>query len=197
MMISDLCYQCQANKSNTAGLCTSCIEARKSQTCKTCGHPGWPHAYRHPFESSTTNWDKRFLDLAAHVAGWSKDPSTKVGAVIVDNQRRILSMGYNGFPRGVDDSPERYTNRTQKYPRVVHAELNAILNTGVPMSLEGSTIYSTHQTCMECAKSIIQSGIGCVVVPEANGEVDPDRWGDSIMIASEMFEEAGVELRLA
>lgn len=140
-------------------------------------------------EARDRMWDERFLALAEHVAEWSKDPSTKVGAVIVDEQRRILSMGYNGFPRGVDDSPERYADRPTKYAHVVHAELNAILNTGVPMALDDATLYVTHQPCTECAKAIIQSGIGRVVVPDAGGI---DRWGDSQMVAWAMLEEAGV-----
>ena len=75
-----------------------------------------------------TKWDLRFLKLAHHVGQWSKDPSTKVGAVIVDAQRRVLGIGYNGFPRGVDDSPGRYHDRPTKLDMVVHAETNAIMN---------------------------------------------------------------------
>ena len=74
-----------------------------------------------------SKWDRRFLDLAAGMATWSKDMSTQVGAIIVDRDQRIVSSGYNGFPRGVVDSIERYQDRDTKYRMVVHAEINAIL----------------------------------------------------------------------
>lgn len=140
-------------------------------------------------EARAREWDQRFLDLAKHIAGWSKDPSTKVGAVIVDDLRRVVAHGYNGFPRGVDDSPERYADRPTKYAHVVHAELNAILN--ARGSVEDCTVYITHQPCAECAKAIIQAGIYRVVVSPASGI---DRWADSQMVAWAMLEEAGVEV---
>src|SRR5450759_3287372 len=74
-------------------------------------------------------WDRRFIELARFVADWSKDPSTKVGAVIVRPDRTVAALGYNGFPRGVLDHSERYDHRPTKYEMVVHAELNSILNT--------------------------------------------------------------------
>jgi dCMP deaminase len=138
-------------------------------------------------------WDNRFLAMANLVASWSKDPSTQVGAVIVDGKRRILAVGYNGFPRGVsDDLGERLSDRSTKLPRVVHAELNAILNTGVPMSLEGATLYTSMFPCNECAKSIIQTGITRVVAPTPTEE----RWADSNCVAEEMMDEAGIDLVL-
>src|SRR6056297_1129882 len=90
-------------------------------------------------------WDERFLDMAELVATWSKDPSTKIGAVCVEPQsKRILSMGYNGFPRGIADLDWRYEDKEVKYSLVVHAEANAIYNaTSNGVSLEGSTIYVT------------------------------------------------------
>jgi len=72
-------------------------------------------------------WHLRFLDLAKHISNWSKDPSTKVGAVIFDSDKRIISVGYNGFPKNISDDPEKYLNREIKYQMVVHAEINAIL----------------------------------------------------------------------
>ena len=75
-------------------------------------------------------WDRRYLDIAKSVSQWSKDPSTKVGAVLV-RDNRIVSVGYNGFPEGVDDSEERYNNRELKYDLVVHAEVNAIISAGL------------------------------------------------------------------
>ena len=75
---------------------------------------------------NSTKWDDRFLVLAKLIGSWSKDPSTQVGAVIVDNKNRIVSVGYNGFPRGVEDSEKRLCNRQEKYDIIVHAEVNAI-----------------------------------------------------------------------
>ena len=105
------------------------------------------------------DWHKRFLTLAEHIAGWSKDPSTKVGAVIVDQQRRIVSTGYNGFPQGVVDNPQ--LPRERKLMRTLHAEANAILF--AKRDLSGCTIYVTHHPCAHCAAMIIQAGIKRVV----------------------------------
>ena len=134
-------------------------------------------------------WDKRFLDLAKHVAEWSKDPSTKVGSVIVRPDRTIASVGYNGFPRGTDDSPELYENRAVKYERVVHAECNAILNAKEP--LDGCSCYIWPlPSCANCAATIIQAGIFRVVYPL--GHPTAERFKDSIEIGGQMFEEAGI-----
>ena len=104
-------------------------------------------------------WDLRFLDLAQHIAQWSKDPSTKVGAVIVRPDKTICSVGYNGFPRGIEDTEERLNNRDLKYPCMVHAEMNAILNS--KESLDGYILYISSPTyfaptCDRCAVHIIQ-----------------------------------------
>lgn len=132
-------------------------------------------------------WDARFLDHARHVAGWSKDPSTKVGATIVRPDRSIASVGYNGFPRKVDDSEDRYLNKPVKYAFVVHAEANAIL--AAKEDLSDSTLYCTLFPCNECAKLIIQSGIRTVVVPR---QEDPDHWTESMNYSRQMFVESGV-----
>jgi dCMP deaminase len=134
-----------------------------------------------------TDWHARFMDLAAHVATWSKDPSTKVGAVIVDDKNRVIGMGYNGFPRGVHDLQARYDDRPTKYKYVVHAEANAILN--AIRDVRGCVIYCTLHPCCECAKLIIQAGIAAVFCKP----VDP-RWAESSEIAAQMFAEAGVDL---
>tara|TARA_R110002153_G_scaffold132597_2_gene281637 strand:- start:10663 stop:11082 length:420 start_codon:yes stop_codon:yes gene_type:complete len=135
------------------------------------------------------NWDNRFLELAQHVAEWSKDPSTKVGAVIVDEKRRVISTGYNGFPRGVEDHEWRLNDRPTKYSYVVHAELNAIL--AAPLSVEGATIYVTHQPCCGCAKAIIQAGIVMVISPK-QGRITT--WADDQQLAWEMLKEADVRV---
>jgi len=139
------------------------------------------------------DWDTRFLDLSEHISKWSKDPSTKVGAVIVDSQRRIVSTGYNGFPVGVMDSYDRLTNRDNKYEMIIHAEANAILFAHQRMN--GMTLYTTpFQPCSRCASLIIQSGISRVISYEI--EESKNSWADSFKLAKELFEEAGVELLL-
>ena len=133
-------------------------------------------------------WDMRFLSLSQHIGEWSKDPSTKIGAVIVDQDRRIVSTGYNGFPKGIEDDPELLLDRDKKYKLVVHGEMNAILF--AQRSLRGCTLYTTpFLPCSSCASMIIQSGIIRVV----SWHTDNDRWSDSIQLAKSMFAEAGVE----
>ena len=118
-------------------------------------------------------WDRRFIALAGHVAQWSKDPSTKVGAVLVRPvDMTVISMGFNGFPRGVNDLEERYSNRPLKYKLVVHAELNAILTAKEPLT--GAHLYVTLSPCNECAKAIIQSGIARVVYKELRYNFDTE-----------------------
>ncbi len=133
-------------------------------------------------------WDTRFIELAQHVATWSKD-STKVGAVIT-NGKRIISLGFNGFPAGTDDSEDLYENRARKLHRVLHAEENAILF--ARQDLAGCTIYVNYTPCGNCAAKIVQSGIIRVVTyppdPKFLG-----KWGESVKEALAMFEEAGVE----
>jgi dCMP deaminase len=136
-------------------------------------------------------WDNRFLGLARHVAQWSKDPSTKCGTVIVDANRIVVGIGYNGFPRGVNDSPARYADRDTKYKFVVHAEANALMNSNG--SVRGCTAYVWPvPPCAECTKLLIQSGISRVVSLAPHSKFY-ERWEDSITAASEMLAEAGVD----
>lgn len=138
--------------------------------------------------SVSTKWDLRFLDLAHQVASWSKDPSTQVGAVIARPDRTIASLGYNGFPRGVDDSPMIYEARPLKLMRTVHAELNAILSSREP--LHGCTIYVTPLCpCSNCAAAIIQSGIHRVVFRMGLLRAE---WAESFAVTEQMFREAAV-----
>lgn len=139
----------------------------------------------------TPKWDRRFLALAEHIAGWSKDPSTQVGCVIVNEDRIVVGMGYNGFPRGVQDLEHRLNDREQKYKLVVHAEANAILNTN--SSTMGCTVYVTLAPCCECMKLLIQAGIKRVVHPLPTDE-QFNRWGESFVHSTAMAKEAGVEL---
>ncbi len=138
-------------------------------------------------------WHVRFIGLAIHVAQWSKDPSTKVGAVIVDNERRVVSLGYNGLPRGVCDHEHILNNKELKLQVVKHAEENAILNSLLRPA--NCTIYVTHHPCASCAGSIVQSGIRRVVFPSVPlDSTFPSRWKESISLAQTIFQEAGVEV---
>jgi dCMP deaminase len=134
-------------------------------------------------------WDKRFIDLAKFVASWSKD-STQVGAVIVDNNHRIVSVGYNGFPKGIEDKADYLSNRKEKYARVVHSEANAILFSNV--NLTGMTLYCTHFPCSSCAALIIQSGVARVVVHKSTNDGFRERWKKSNSVAIDMFDEVGI-----
>ena len=139
----------------------------------------------------SNKWNDRYLALAKQVAEWSKDPSRKIGAVAVGDKGQILSQGYNGFPRGVDDSQERYNDRPTKYKLVVHAEMNVIYNaTYNGVSLDGSTLY-VHglPCCSDCAKGIIQVGIKKVVMPNQH---IPEEWLESWKLSRSIFDEAGV-----
>lgn len=138
-------------------------------------------------------WDQRYLALAKEVSTWSKDPSTQVGAVTVGSKKEVLSQGFNGFPRGINDTDERYHHRETKYKLVVHAEMNAIYNaTYSGTSLDGATLYVYGlPICSECAKGIIQVGIKKVVVEKSK---ELDNWNESVQLSQKMFDEAGVEL---
>lgn len=135
-------------------------------------------------------WDNRFLDMAEFVAAWSKDPSTKVGCVIAD-RKKIVSLGYNGFPAGVKDTPERYEDREIKYMLVQHAEQNAL--DSAAGNTQGHTLYCTQFTCIRCAMSIISLGIKRVVT------LPPDlalmaRHGVNIEFIQDYYNEAFVHL---
>lgn len=136
-------------------------------------------------------WIKRYFKLAQEVSNWSKDPSTKVGAVIVGDNGQIVSQGYNGFPRGVYDLSERYNDRPLKYKLVVHAEMNAILNALYNGSSVKGCVIFVHNlpVCNECAKAIIQSGIKKVYMDTEINE----RWQESWKMTKIMFDEANVE----
>ena len=147
-------------------------------------------------------WDEFFIGMAKYVSTASKDPSTQVGAVLVDSDRRVIGMGYNGFPRGVHDDVSRYLDKPTKYAMVVHAELNAILNAHAPT--EGSTLYVWPQfytamppVCNECAKAVIQAGITRVVGNKVGVRGDfniGQMWAKPIEDAKTMLIEAQVEM---
>jgi len=142
----------------------------------------------------TSKWDMRFIELARHISGWSKDPSTKVGCVVVGEDREIRSTGFNGFPRGIDDDPERLADRKKKYPLICHAEENAIMHAArIGVSLKDSTAYVTWPPCSRCARSLIQAGIREVVY--SSSEEIPERWIEDFEISTSMLAEANVLVR--
>ena len=138
-----------------------------------------------------SKWDKRFMRVAQEISSWSKDPSKQIGAVAVNSDRRILATGYNGFPKGIEDIPARYEDRSIKYDLVVHAEMNCIYNaTFSGISLKDATMYVWGlPVCHDCAKGIIQVGINRIVI----GMMDsPQKWLDSFEKSRRMFDESDV-----
>ena len=142
-------------------------------------------------------WDERYLRLAKEVSTWSKDPSTKVGAIAVLDGS-VLAQGYNGFPKGINDDATKLNNREIKYKYTVHAEMNCIFNAAQNgVSLYGSTLYIYPlPACHECAKGIIQAGVVRVVSPVFENEFTQKRWEQSCTTTFEMFEEAGIQYDL-
>ena len=139
---------------------------------------------------SGDKWDLRFLRMAREVASWSKDPSTKVGAVIADG-KRFVCTGFNGFPEGDADKVEDYTNRDIKLSKIIHAENNAIMF--ATESLKGFTMYTWPlMPCAHCASMIVQKKLKRVV----SVLNDNPRWQDSFKITRESLEKNGVELVL-
>lgn len=131
-------------------------------------------------------WDLRFLELARFISNWSKDTSTKVGAVITD-KKNIISVGYNGFPVGVSDD-DRLLDRPTKYSIIVHAEMNAIIRAN--RDIKGCTLYTyPFMPCSRCAGIIISKGISRVV----SFYTDNPRWVDNFQLSLDLFKEASIE----
>ena len=144
-------------------------------------------------------WNKPFMEVAELVSTWSKDPSTKVGAIVVGPDREIRSTGYNGLVRGVDDNKPERLERPTKYDFFEHAERNAVYNAClIGASLKGCVIYVTSMPCPDCARAIIQSGIKMVVTykPEFDEHAPQNTWRDKLVFSEEMFKEAGIEYLL-
>jgi dCMP deaminase len=149
-------------------------------------------------------WDRHFLGLSLYHSKMSKDPSTRVGSVIVGPDRELLSAGFNGFPRGIADTPERLADRDTKLKLVVHAEMNALLAaTRTGMRLKGCTLYlsATDDSglvwggppCTRCTVEIIQVGIAEIVSFPAKSV--PSRWHEDLALARTLIEEAGINYR--
>ena len=144
------------------------------------------------FKMLDTKWKKRFLKLSKEISTWSKDPSTKVGALIISEDRNIISTGYNGFPRNIEDTEERLNNRELKYKFILHAEMNCILNALYNGRSVKDCILFVHglPPCSECTKSIIQAGIKKVITDSKA----TDNWKESLKLSLEMLKEANVEI---
>jgi dCMP deaminase len=152
----------------------------------------------------TDRWDRHFLDLALAHARMSKDPSTQVGAIIVGPDREVRSAGFNGFPRGIADTPERLANRDLKYSLIVHGEMNAVLAAArIGVSVKGCVLYiaATNSSgivwggppCTRCTVEIIQAGI-TEIVAHSSAAI-PDRWRKSADDARALLAEAGLGYR--
>ena len=141
-------------------------------------------------------WHHRYFKIAAEIASWSKDPSTKIGAVCVGSSGQILSQGYNGFPRGIDDLPARLNDRETKYSFTIHAEMNCIYNASLSgISLNKSTLYVYGlPICHECAKGVLQSGIKKIYC--AYDASIPVKWSDSWLMSKTLFTEAGIQFQV-
>lgn len=143
--------------------------------------------------TGANKWHQRYMELAKMFASWSKDPSTKVGAVAIGHKGQLIAQGYNGFPREFDDSIELYKDRQEKYKYVVHAEMNCIYHaTHNGLSLEGARLYVYGLgVCHECAKGIVQVGISEVYA--SCDSTSADRWKTSFNKTKEIFKKGGVK----
>lgn len=139
-----------------------------------------------------SKWDRRFYKLAEHVAQWSKDPDTRVGAVLVGKDRRDVAVGYNGFPPGILDSDERLRDRELKRLLTQHAERNVLDNARFPA--DGGVLYVTFFPCSQCAKSIVSKRVSRVVCPLPS---DREPWASDSSLSRMIMSEAGVEVTVA
>lgn len=136
-------------------------------------------------------WDFRFLELAKLVSTWSKDPSTKTGSVIIRPDMSVVSVGFNGFAKKMRDQKSFYEDRPTKYSRIIHCEINAILQ--AKQNLEGCVLYTyPFLTCDRCSVHVIQSGITRVVAPVCP-EDKKERWAEAFERSKSYYREAGVQ----
>jgi dCMP deaminase len=142
------------------------------------------------------NWTEYFLNIAEQVKLKSKDQSTQIGAVIVGEDKEVLSTGYNSFPRGLDDSLQERQERPEKYFWMEHAERNAIYNAArIGVSLKNSTIYLTSGLpCMDCARGIVNSGVKTVYCKQVCTTKNKDKWEESQQKSLELLGECGVDV---
>ena len=140
-------------------------------------------------DGKNIKWDLRFLSIAKNISKWSLDPSTKVGAVIVDSNNRIISTGYNGLPSGIKDSSSILDNRELKYRTIIHAEENAILYSNTNLNDAKIYVYPLSP-CLKCSCMIIQSGIKTIITYSNKNP----RWDKEFEYAKQLFNEAGVNI---
>ena len=145
-------------------------------------------------ETKVNKWDLRFIKLAKHISSWSKDKSTKVGAVIVNNKNNPISMGFNGFPTNVDETIEERHEKLLKYDYTVHGEANAIATAAKNgQKTNGCTMYVTYFPCSTCAGLIVNSGIKKLVC-ENKPDLNHERWGEKWKISKTILDEGNVEI---
>ena len=137
-----------------------------------------------------TKWDDRFYALAKSVASWSKDLDCRVGAVLVSPNHRQFSLGYNGFPKSIDDCPELLADKELKNSIIVHAEVNAVLN--ADQSVAGWYLYCTKTPCLSCAKLLVQSNIAKVVCPAPR---EDSSWYNDNIAALNLLKRAAIKTR--
>ena len=142
------------------------------------------------------NWDEFYIGMCLHASTKSKDRSTKLGAIIVGANQEVLAIGFNGFPRGIDDNEERYHERPTKYAITEHAERNAIYNAARSgIALEGATMYLPFEPtpCTDCSRGVIQSGIKRIIGTDVKFTGKGIQWDEDLALALEMLEMAGIE----
>lgn len=140
---------------------------------------------------SRLSWDEHFMEFARLAATRSKD-STQVGCVAIGDARQVLTTGYNGPPRGVEDRPERSEARPAKYLWTSHAEENAVAHAArTGTSLVGASVYVTHQPCARCARLLIQAGVASVTFADGKTSMPIEEFE----VAAQMFREAGIDLK--
>ena len=140
------------------------------------------------------DWKIFFMQQAQIMSTRSKDPSTKVGCIIVSQDGYVISEGYNGFPRGIADTEERLNDRTQKYPRIVHGEANAVINAcRNGTKIEDGVVFVTQPPCPDCAKMLVQSGISQIYYIDLDkSKKNVAGWRDMLTFSFDMFKEAGI-----
>jgi dCMP deaminase len=140
------------------------------------------------------DWEARFMELARHVATWSKDRSRQVGCVVVGSDHFVRALGFNGFPRGLDDNNEPRHQRPAKYLWTEHAERNAIYaaaRNGI--SLAGTRMYLSWFPCVDCARAIVQAGI--IELVALRPDLTDPQWGEGFAVSLELLREAHVSVR--
>lgn len=140
------------------------------------------------------DWAYKFLDLAKLVSTWSKDPSTKTGAVIVESKNKLISVGFNGFPKYMPDNPEYYDDRNEKYSRIIHCEMNALLFAGNMESIYEHTLYTyPFISCDRCFVHMVQAGINVFIAPKPTAD-QLTRWGESFERTKKYANECEVDI---